>query len=119
MIFAARAVLDANKEVVDVLHLVGAKDGYIARQIDRRFMLSGLTAGFIGVTLSLLTFLLLALSGTAESNSVASSSYRLLYTADGSSLWTYLILLSVPVIATLIALLSARMTLMRMLKTAA
>jgi cell division transport system permease protein len=117
VIFAARAVLDANQEVVDILHLVGAKDGFIARQIDRRFMLSGLTAGFIGVALALTTFFLLAISGTADSNSVASSSYHLLYAADGSSLWNYLILLCVPVIATIIALLSARLTLMRMLKT--
>jgi cell division transport system permease protein len=116
VIFAARAVLDANQEVVDVLHLVGAKDGYIARQIDRRFMLSGMTAGLIGVALAVLTFLGLSLSGSQDSNSVSSASYGLLFAPDGSSLRTYGILFCVPVLATMIALLSARLTLMRMLK---
>jgi cell division transport system permease protein len=117
VIFAARSVLDANQEVVDVLHLVGAKDGYIAEQIDRRFMLSGMTAGLIGVALSLVTFLGLSLSGAAESNTVAAASHDLLFSSTGSFPWTYAILLCVPIFATVIALLSARMTLMRMLKT--
>jgi cell division transport system permease protein len=119
VIFAARSVLDANHEVVDVLHLVGAKDGYIARQIDRRFMISGLTAGLIGIALALLTFLGLGLSGSVESNSVAAASYSLIFAPAGTSFWTFGALLVVPLVATSIALLSARLTLMRMLKSTA
>jgi cell division transport system permease protein len=119
VIFAARSVLDANREVVDVLHLVGAKDGYIARQIDRRFMISGFTAGLMGIALALLTFLGLGLSGNVESNSVAAASYSLLFAPIGTSFWTYGALLVVPIVATSIALLSARLTLMRMLKSTA
>ncbi len=119
VIFAARSVLDANREVVDVLHLVGAQDGYIARQIDRRFMISGMTAGVIGITLALLTFLGLGLSGNVENNSVAAASYSLLYAPAGTGYLSYLALLMVPFVATGIALLSARLTLMRMLKTTA
>jgi cell division transport system permease protein len=117
VIFAARSVLDANREVVDVLHLVGAKDGYIARQIDRRFMITGFTAGFFGIALALVTFLALGLSGNVESNSVAAASYSLIFAPAGSSLLTYGSLLFVPVAATAIALLSARLTLIRMLKS--
>jgi cell division transport system permease protein len=119
VIFAARSVLDANHEVVDVLHLVGAKDGYIARQIDRRFMISGLTAGLMGIALALLTFLGLGLSGSVESNSVAAASYSLIFAPAGTSFWTFGALLVVPLVATSIALLSARLTLMRMLKSTA
>jgi len=36
VIFATRAVLQANRHIVDLLHLVGARDSYIARQIDGR-----------------------------------------------------------------------------------
>lgn len=119
VIFAARSVLDANREVVDVLHLVGAKDGYIAQQIDRRFMISGFSAGLMGIALALLTFLGLGLSGNVESNSVAAASYSLLFAPIGTSFWTYGALLVVPIVATSIALLSARLTLMRMLKSTA
>lgn len=119
VIFAARSVLDANREVVDVLHLVGARDGYIARQIDWRFMVSGMTAGVFGIALALLTFLGLGLSGNVENNSVAAASYTLLYAPAGSGYLSYIVLLMVPFVATIIALLSARLTLMRMLKSAA
>jgi cell division transport system permease protein len=119
VIFAARSVLDANRDVVDVLHLVGAKDGYIARQIDRRFMVTGITAGFMGILLALLTFLVIGFSGSIETNSVAAASYSLLAAPSGSNYGTYSALLFVPVAATAIALLSARMTLMRMLKSVA
>jgi cell division transport system permease protein len=117
VIFAARSVLDANRDVVDVLHLVGAKDGYIARQIDRRFMVTGIAAGFMGILLALLTFLVIGFSGSIETNSVAAASYSLLAAPSGSNYGTYFALLFVPVAATAIALLSARMTLMRMLKS--
>jgi cell division transport system permease protein len=118
VIFAARAVLDANRDVVDVLHLVGATDTYIARQIDRRFLVTGLLAGCLGVTLGVVTFLFLSLSGNAGDNGVAQATHSLLFAPASSQLWTYGFLLCVPLAATAIALLSARMTLMRMLKSA-
>ncbi len=115
VIFAARAVLAANREVVDVLHLVGAKDGYIARQIDRRFLTTGLVAGCCGVALGLLTFLGLSLSGNTADNSVALASYNLLFGAAPAS--TYGSMLGVPLAATAIAVISAKLTLMNMLKS--
>ena len=115
VVFAARAVLAANREVVDVLHLVGAKDGYIARQIDRRFLTTGLVAGCCGVGLGLLTFLALSLSGNTADNSVALASYNLLFGA-GRAL-TYGAMLSVPLAATTIAVISAKLTLTNMLKS--
>lgn len=115
VVFAARAVLAASREVVDVLHLVGAKDGYIARQIDRRFLITGLVAGCCGVGFGLLTFLALSLSGNTADNSVALASYNLLFGA--APLLTYGGMLSVPLAATAIAVISAKLTLTNMLKS--
>ena len=115
VVFAARAVLAANREVVDVLHLVGAKDGYIARQIYRRFLATGLVAGCCGVGLGLLTFLALSLSGNTADNSVALASYNLLFGAAPA--WTYGAMLCVPLAATAIAVISAKLTLTNMLKS--
>ena len=47
VVFATRAALEANREIVAVLHLVGARDRFIARQVWRRFLKTGLTAGVI------------------------------------------------------------------------
>jgi cell division transport system permease protein len=115
VIFATRAVLDANTRLVNVLHLVGARDSYIARQIDRRFLVSGLWAGIVGVVLGFATFFVLSISGPQQSNGLAAAANALLF-APASIPWAnYLALLAVPAVATAIALVTSRFTLMRML----
>ena len=111
VIFATRAVLQANRPIVDLLHLVGARDSYIARQIDGRFLRTGMLSGFIGVGLGLLTFMLLGLSG----GGMAAASRGLLFSAPEVAIWSYAFLFAVPVAATLICLITARVTLMRRL----
>lgn len=112
VIFATRAVLQANRPIVDLLHLVGARDSYIARQIDGRFLRTGMLSGFIGVGMGLMSFLLLGLSG---GSGVAAASHSLLFAAPRIAIWSYALLFLVPVAATLICLITARVTLMRRL----
>jgi cell division transport system permease protein len=116
VIFATRTVLDANRDVVDVLHLVGARDGFIARQVQRRFLKTGLMAGCAGMLVGLMTFLLLGFSGSGPgSGGIAEASRSLLFAPVGVSWISYATLLAVPVVATLISVLTAKFTLMRML----
>ena len=117
VIFATRTVLDANRHVVDVLHLVGAKDSYIAHQIDSRFLKTGFMAGLLGVGLGLITFFLLGLTGTIGTGGVADASRRLLFAPPEMAAWSYGMFLSVPIIATLICLITSRMALIRMLRS--
>ena len=46
--FATHAALLARKDIVDVLHLAGAEDAFIARLFQRRFWTLGLKAGSAG-----------------------------------------------------------------------
>lgn len=46
--FATRAAMVGNREIIEVLHLVGAADKYIARQFQRRFLALGLRGGLLG-----------------------------------------------------------------------
>ncbi len=115
VVFGTRAVLQAHRPIVDLLHLVGARDGYIARQIDGRFLKSGLTAGLMGVLLGMLTFYLLSLTGPEGGGGVADASRSLLFAPPDVALWSYSLLFAVPCVATLISLVTSRMTLMRML----
>jgi cell division transport system permease protein len=115
VIFASRAVLEANNAVVDILHLVGATDSYIARQFYRRFILAGFWAGIIGLSLAAITFLAFSLSGDPAVNAVAAASRTLLYGTDTIPWRTYASLLAVPPAATIIALLTSRLTLMQIL----
>jgi cell division transport system permease protein len=46
--FATRAAMAANRPVVEVLHFIGAKDGFIAGEFQRHFLWLGLKGGAIG-----------------------------------------------------------------------
>jgi cell division transport system permease protein len=52
IMFATRANLVARADVVEVLHLVGARDEFIAGEFTKRFMALGLRAGFAGAALA-------------------------------------------------------------------
>jgi cell division transport system permease protein len=56
--FATRGAMAGNREIIEVLHLVGAADGYISRQFQRHFFRLGLRGGLIGGGAAILVFLL-------------------------------------------------------------
>ena len=115
VVFATRAVLQANRPIVELLHLVGARNSYIARQIDGRFLRTGLFSGLMGVIMGLLTFLLMGMSGIQGGDGFAAASRNLLFAAPDIAIWSYGVLFAVPVAATLICLITSRVTLMRRL----
>ncbi|MCG8692422.1 MAG: hypothetical protein MI806_14540, partial [Minwuiales bacterium] len=48
IIFATRAGLAAHREAIEVLHLIGERDGYIARQFQRHCLMLALKGGVPG-----------------------------------------------------------------------
>ncbi len=75
-VFATRGAMASNRDVVSVLHFVGAEDGYIAREFQRHFLLLGLKGGLIGaaaasVMFALLSFVVAPSMATAETDQVA------------------------------------------------
>jgi cell division transport system permease protein len=58
-VFATRGAMATNNGVVSVLHLVGAEDGFIAREFQRHFLLLGLRGGMIGAAGAAVLFALL------------------------------------------------------------
>lgn len=65
-IFAARAGLSANAEVVSLLHLVGATDHFIASEVQRRFTIIGLRGSVIGLAAALFVLALFSLATRAR-----------------------------------------------------
>jgi cell division transport system permease protein len=61
--FATRGAMATNRPIVEVLHLIGARDAYIAGQFQRQFLILGLQGGLIGGGAALL---MLALAGTVS-----------------------------------------------------
>ena len=119
VIFASRTALDANRQVVEVLHFVGASDPFIARQVQWQFLRAGLQAGLVGMFAGMATFILLGISsGTAASSGLADASYGLLIGGPEITSVVYLLFLLVPVVATLLCLVAARLAIMRILSNA-
>ena len=54
--FATRGAMATNRPIVEVLHFVGAKDGFIASQFQRHFLVLGLEGGLLGGGAAILTF---------------------------------------------------------------
>ncbi len=59
--FATRGAMASNRSTVEVLHLIGARDGYIAGEFQRHFLLLGLKGGTIGGGAALAVFALFGL----------------------------------------------------------
>jgi cell division transport system permease protein len=57
--FATRGTMAANRPIVEVLHYVGATDGFVAGQFQRHFLILGLKGGAIGGGAAILLFALL------------------------------------------------------------
>lgn len=54
--FATRGAMAGNRNIIEVLNLVGASDGFIAREFQRHFLRLGLRGGLIGGFGAMLTF---------------------------------------------------------------
>lgn len=59
--FATRGAMATNRSTVEVLHLIGAKDSYIAGQFQRHFLFLGLEGGAIGGGAAVIVFIALSL----------------------------------------------------------
>lgn len=107
--FATHATLLARRDIVELLHLTGAKDSFIAGLFERRFLMLGVQAGALGALLAFgaAAFILFAVrQGDAQAWLLPQLSLSL---ADG------LILGLAPLIAGAASMLAAKVTVMRSL----
>lgn len=101
---AARNALDANRETIEVVHHLGAGDAQIARIFQRSVLLDAALGGALGLALGVAALQLLSArfaalqSGLVESGSL------------GAIDW--LLVVMVPVVMAVVALLTARRTVM-------
>jgi cell division transport system permease protein len=76
VVFATRGAMAGNRDVVSVLHFVGAEDGFVAREFQRHFLVLGLKGGLAGAAaaallFAILSFVLAPSMGAAETDQVA------------------------------------------------
>jgi len=108
VIFATRAGLAVHMDVVETLHVIGARDSYIARQFQARSLALALRGGMLGLILAILT--LATVAGLADQF----EGPLLPRLAITPALWGGLAAL--PLGASLIATLTARITVLGALR---
>lgn len=107
IIFATRSGLAVHAAIINLLHVMGARDAYIAGQFQMQAMMLGIRGGIIGSVAAIIVLVLL----TAMS---AGIDVALLPSATLSpTQWPLLVI--VPVAAVIIAMATARLTVLRAL----
>jgi cell division transport system permease protein len=105
VVFATRSGLAVHREVIEVLHLIGAPDAYIAGQFQRHAQRLGFIGGAAGGVLGLATLLGLSyLAGNLDG-----------VTLPALHLWHWPILAALPIAAAYIAKWTARRIVLRAL----
>ena len=116
VVFASRSALETNRDVLEVLYLVGARDRFIAGQVEQRFFRAGFKAGLTGVIGGLVTFGLVYLVGyMGNAPGMFATLNDLLSTPLWQSYADYLWFVLVPILATLLCLMTARIATKRIL----
>ncbi len=109
IIAAARSALASNREIVEVLNLVGAQEKFIARQFEVHFLKVGIRAGVFGVGCAALVFLSIPYVTEEVGSSVASGAeIKRLIGAGTLDTPGYLILLAVVIAVALICKMTSR-----------
>lgn len=107
VIFVARTGLEIHRQVIELLHLMGAQDRYIAREFQRHALTLGLRGGIAGYLLAVLVLLGLGwLAGRQE----------LGFLPDVRLEWQdWAVMALLPPLAALVAMWTARRTVLRTL----
>lgn len=62
IVSATRSAMASNREIIEVLHYVGANESFISREFERHFLGLGVRASLVGAIAASITFLLLPLA---------------------------------------------------------
>jgi cell division transport system permease protein len=112
VIFTTRAGLAVHRDVIELLHMMGARDGYIARQFEREALRLGFGGGIAGLVLAAVT--IWGLGHAAEAVSVFGEEAALLPDLRLVT-WQWGMLVLLPVAAAIAAMVTARLTVLRAL----
>lgn len=109
VLLAVRTALGTNRETIEIVHLLGGTDAQIARVFQRAIGLDAAAGGAVGLVLGLIVVMFLGQRfGGLEAGLVSSG-------ALGWSDWVLLAL--IPIAGVALAMLTARLTVMRALRT--
>lgn len=108
VLLAARSTLGTNRDTIEIVHLLGGTDAQVARVFQRAIGYDAAGGGAVGLALALVVILSLGRRFAGLGAGLVDS---------GALVWTdWLILALVPMLATLLAMLTARLTVLHALR---
>lgn len=114
--FATRGAMATNRAVIEVLHFIGARNGYIAGHFQRHFLILGLQGGAIGGGVAMLVFIIVDLANRLFGGSVASEQASALFGSFSLGVWGYIAVLANIVLIALVTAFTSRQTVNRTLE---
>jgi cell division transport system permease protein len=105
VVFATRTGLAIHHDVIELLHLIGARDNFVARQFQINALWLGLKGGATGVVLAVITLLILG--------SLAAKVEAGLLPPVTMTVWQWSAMSGVALAAAIISVITARITVLR------
>jgi cell division transport system permease protein len=115
-IFATRGAMATNRPIVEVLHFIGAKSGFIAKQFQRHFLVLGLEGGLIGGGLAMLVFGLASIAANMSVGMAGSDQLAALFGTFSLSLGGYIAIVAQMVLMAVVTAIASRRTVNRTLE---
>lgn len=115
--FATRGAMATNKPVIEVLHFVGAKNGFIAGRFQRHFLRLGLQGGAIGGGSAIVLFVLAGFISSWFAGSAGAEQTAALFGSFSIGIAGYIAVLGQVVLIALVTAVTSRHTVNRTLDT--
>jgi cell division transport system permease protein len=113
--FATRGAMAGTAHIIDVLHLVGAEDSFIAREFQRHFLRLGLKAGLAGGLMAMAFFLFMALSSARFATTPGAEQVEALFGRFSLPGMGYLSVLAIGLVVSAVTAIVSRVTVYRTL----
>ena len=118
IVSATRSAMASNREIIEVLHFVGAKERFISREFERHFLGLGVRAGLMGALAAALAFLLLPLMMHMLGGGIVTEAETSRLIGSGElDVWGYLLCLLVALAVAGICMITSRLGVIRVLKS--
>jgi len=108
--FATRGAMATNRPIIEVLHYVGATDGFVAGQFQRHFLVLGFKGGAIGGGAALALFGILGAANAWVSGTAAGAETAALFGSLSVGISGYLAIVALIVLMAMVTALTSRRT---------
>ncbi|MCZ8185187.1 MAG: ABC transporter permease [Beijerinckiaceae bacterium] len=114
--FATRGAMAGTAHIIDVLHLVGAEDRYIAREFQRHFLRLGLRGGMAGGLLAVFFYLFISLSSERFASTPGAEQVEALFGRFSLPMGGYVSVLLIGIVVSAVTAIVSRVTVYRTLE---